>query len=249
MELLNNGLDSLKKCVAQLTQISMNAYEDNEYEYLIKDIIISLHHSCETLFKFLVMQKNEYLIYNDIGAFFKQAVENRVKSSSSEANFNTIQFMDAVNAVIILYNNKIDKSVYNRIKHLNNTRNALTHFTFTFEQQAIDNIIFLLPEMLSIYDSHIPGFDKFARKNKIYEDVRKLTNITVDELKMFESVLDKWTVAQTHMVFVDAEQKGNLYQMRQKNYAYIKCPCCDEQLFHPTGTVIIRPDNIFGSRH
>lgn len=43
MKLRDNGLDSFKKAIKKLQQI--NNISPGDYEYEIKDIIISLHHS------------------------------------------------------------------------------------------------------------------------------------------------------------------------------------------------------------
>lgn len=51
MKLLDNGFYLFKKSIKSLNNLEINnRYINDEYEYEIKEIIISLHHSIETLF-------------------------------------------------------------------------------------------------------------------------------------------------------------------------------------------------------
>ena len=56
MNVKENGLDSFRKSVSLLSRIHLEKGSEN-YEFLLKDAIISLHHSTETLFKYLVKDK------------------------------------------------------------------------------------------------------------------------------------------------------------------------------------------------
>ena len=62
MKILDNGIDSLQKALKKLNIIEKVDKEKVEFE--LKDIIINLHHSIETLVKYLIREKNEYLIYD-----------------------------------------------------------------------------------------------------------------------------------------------------------------------------------------
>lgn len=130
--MLDNGFDSLKKAVHRLKEVSEIEETSPKYEFILKEIIFNLYHSTETLFKYLIQLKSEYLIYDNLNNFFKQSVENKFKKIPKEAKTNTIQFLDAINCVIIIYKIEIEKIFYNRIKMLNEHRNALTHYSFSF---------------------------------------------------------------------------------------------------------------------
>ena len=60
MNILENGLHSLKNAIHNLKQLETAPESDREY--IIKDAIIGIHHSTETLFKYLVKEKQELLI-------------------------------------------------------------------------------------------------------------------------------------------------------------------------------------------
>lgn len=65
MKLLDNGFHSFKKSIKFLNNLDINnIYINDEYEYEIKEIIISLHHSIETLFKHIIREESKFLLYD-----------------------------------------------------------------------------------------------------------------------------------------------------------------------------------------
>lgn len=65
MKLLDNGFHSFKKSIKSLNNLDINnIYINDEYEYEIKEIIISLHHSIETLFKHIIREESKFLLYD-----------------------------------------------------------------------------------------------------------------------------------------------------------------------------------------
>ena len=185
MELIDNGLDSLKRCIHDLKEAADLNASDRNYNYTIKDTIISLHHSIETLFKYLISKKAPYLIYDDINKYFKFEVEKKWNNSLKQ-DLNTIQFLDAVHCVLTIYEINMDKIVYTKIIKLNQDRNALTHYTMSFEHRVVENYItLLLPDLFKIFNIHIEEFEKFAKNNKFYEEIDSLQK---DKFKMLTGI-------------------------------------------------------------
>ncbi|OBR92672.1 hypothetical protein CLRAG_23780 [Clostridium ragsdalei P11] len=242
MELLDNGLDSLKKAVYRLKEVSEIAETSPKYEYMLKEIIINLHHSTETLFKYLIHIKSPYLIYEDLNKFFKQSIEKKINNSEKNVKSNTIQFMDAINCVITIYDIDIEKIFYNKIIMLNENRNALTHYTFSFKPKETENYIaLLLPELFKIYGKYIPTFDTFAETNNLYEDIEKIRE-KIDErgLEIILAFIKKWDDAEANMVILDQnpKNKGTVFNNRKKGATYSLCPCCNENMIYLTSTYI-----------
>lgn len=75
MNLVDNGLDSLRK--ALLALFNMDNIKDSE-DFALKDIIINFHHSIEVLFKHLVSEKNKFLIYENQELIFKFHAKERI---------------------------------------------------------------------------------------------------------------------------------------------------------------------------
>ena len=59
MNIFENGMDSLQKALKKLNNIEKVDKEKVEFE--LKDIIINLHHSIETLVKYLIRKKTSIL--------------------------------------------------------------------------------------------------------------------------------------------------------------------------------------------
>jgi len=125
MNVLDNGIDSLQKALQSLNNIDKVNEEKIEFE--LKDIIIRVHHSIETLVKYLIREKNEYLIYDKLDKVFEN------KRASKESKKNTIQFLDAINRICILYEIKISDNDYDKIKDLNEIRNSITHYEINLD--------------------------------------------------------------------------------------------------------------------
>ena len=118
MKLLDNGLDSFKKSIHLLKDLNTREVDEN-YEYKLKDLVVSLHHSIETLFKYLIREKNEYLVYEKIEDIFRYEIESKFNTNKKKLVKNTIQFIDAINRVITLYGIDISKEDYDKFKALN----------------------------------------------------------------------------------------------------------------------------------
>ncbi|RCX08661.1 hypothetical protein DFR58_1414 [Anaerobacterium chartisolvens] len=242
MNLLENGFDSLKKCIIGLKQAATMLETNPDYEFLLKDITINLHHSTETLFKALVMKYNPYLIYADVNKYLKQEVENLWSVSKRNSCESTIQFLDAIHCVIVAYSLSIDKETYNRLKRLNDTRNDLTHYTFTFPPKEMENrIALLLPELFRIYAKCIPEFEPFAKANHIYTDTEVLTEAAeILNLNLALNLKRRWLKAKTicNYLMAHPDKIQAIFNKKKENEKYIKCPCCEKSLLFITSNYI-----------
>ena len=90
----------MKKTIKKLDNLH-KGFDSLEYECRLKDIIINLHHSIETMFKYMIKEKDEFLLYSNCNDIFKGRVLSK---------FNT------------------PKKDYNKFKTLNEIRNSLTHY-------------------------------------------------------------------------------------------------------------------------
>ncbi|PAC31860.1 hypothetical protein [Caldifermentibacillus hisashii] len=156
----------------------LDGISKDEYEFSLKNIVINLHHSLETIFKYLIMKKDEFLVYEDLNSIFNVKVQKLYGKKGVE-KFNTIKFIDALNRLIILYELDINEVEYNKIKQLNDYRNILTHFEYQFEDNEIEHLISLiLPTVFNIFDAYVDDFGKFAIQNNIYSNTKLLIDNT-----------------------------------------------------------------------
>lgn len=215
---------------------------DPTYEYLLKDIVINLHHSTETLFKYLVQQHNPYLIYADINNYFKQELDKGWNTNYKQNQYNTIQFLDAIHCVLVAYSISIEKDTYNRIKKLNEIRNELTHFTCSFQPNVTENhIAFLLPELFKIYNTNIPNFAEYAEANGLYNDAESLADdAEIWGLNLALNFLVKWDEALLKIDYLakDTTQIAKIFDNKKTEGTYMLCPCCGKEMLYVTSSYI-----------
>lgn len=185
LNLVDNGLDSLRKALIAL--FDMGNKKDSE-EFALKDIVINFHHSIEVLFKHLVSEKNIFLIYEnqeDVFRFHANEKMNRKKQIEDHGRNNkvkkrvdirTINFIDCLNRVIVLYNVDIDQYTYNQFKELNNLRNALTHHECELNVSEVEHLVaHVLPVVTEMF-KYIEKFNKFIADEKMTLEIRNLYN-------------------------------------------------------------------------
>lgn len=246
MNLIENGKDSLKKAIKKLDNLH-KGFDSLEYECTLKDIIINLHHSIETMFKYMIKEKDEFLLYSNCDDIFKARVLSKFNTPKKE-DIKTIQFLDSVDRVIVLYNIDIVKEDYNKFKTLNEIRNSLTHYERDFSDNEIEHLIALvLPIILKIYKDNINGFDNWAIINNIYNNVNTITKeMKIWSINQYYSWKEKYKSAldEINRLEQDSSEKARKYSLKNKAVTYLECNLCKNKLFHPTGTYILSADEI-----
>jgi hypothetical protein len=251
MILLNNGLDSLRKAVKELKNIPV-IQDSDEKESTMKDVIIHLHHSIETLFKYIIQNVNPYLIIDDIKGAFNYQFDNLLNNKSQDKDEKTIEFLDAVHRVFILKRNeqniKIDQQHYNLFESLNRVRNALTHykyeFDYDFEEHKIAGILQIL---VPLYDECLPNFYSFAERCGLYEDVQSLrSNGLYWETRQSMAIYLKIKNAIVKKSNLDKNPKEytKLFNTRNKKLIYSNCPVCGKDLFVKSSNYIVDSEHI-----
>ncbi|QSX23921.1 hypothetical protein [Priestia megaterium] len=127
--LLDNAVDSLKA-----TYNSLEALEGllEGKEHHTKDAILSLNHANELLFKLLLKQNKEYLMFSDIGAYMnaKEKMKTQKKSNVFEVapRLHTIGFNEAIRRLELLCDIEVPSKLKKSLFYLNGKRNELMHF-------------------------------------------------------------------------------------------------------------------------
>lgn len=83
MKLIDNGFDSFRKSMILLKDIEKTP--DPDHEFLIKDIILNLHHSIETLFKYIIYNIDKDLLIDNITVreFYNLKIEEQIKGKAN----------------------------------------------------------------------------------------------------------------------------------------------------------------------
>ncbi|WP_312522440.1 hypothetical protein [Anaerospora sp.] len=254
MRLLDNGLDSFRKSILMIQKI--DKVDSDAYEFHMKDIVLSLQHSIETLFKYLLTTVHEYFIYEDLSQYCKNLIENKIGNRGKQVAPHTIMFLEVLNRVIILKKLEISKSQYDSIVGLNNLRNAITHHEFDFtDRQAEHFIAKILPFFFDVFERNIPEFKSFCFQNNIQSTVKDFSrNNEVWALDMCTSYIIAIKNSKESIDYYNRNpiEKGTilkeLYTNKNKIFEMEDCPVCGNKTFVRYGTTIIylEEKNYFG---
>lgn len=233
MNVLDNGIDSLQKALQSLNNIDKVNEEKIEFE--LKDIIIRVHHSIETLVKYLIREKNEYLIYDKLDKVFEN------KRASKESKKNTIQFLDAINRICILYEIKISDNDYDKIKDLNEIRNSITHYEINLDIFQIQHLISnILKIMIPVFSNTIRDFKENLKKIGLNEDIELMYKndefLVIKELFHHIIDLDKCL---NKVELIKEDDINEKYKLRDENIKnnkiiYSTCDICSKDFFVET---------------
>jgi hypothetical protein len=149
MSLLDNGVHSLKRGY----EIWNTARKEND-GWLLKESIIWVHHGIELLLKQLLVQTNEFLVFQDVN----KAVERlgilrknpRLKNAGvlelfdHDEKVTSIGFMSLIERVsITLAINELDSGaeLRKRLDNLTKFRNKIVHFSVVIDIDAVSSLL------------------------------------------------------------------------------------------------------------
>ncbi|NRS52147.1 hypothetical protein [Brevibacillus sp. HB2.2] len=141
--LLDNGVDSLKATYISIEK--MHALHDGTgMEHCLKDAVLSLNHGIEILFKLLLRQRNEYLVFSDLDKYMvaKKKMIEQGKTNIFEVapNLRTVTLNEAMDRAEFLCEYEVDSTYKKVITFINKIRNQLTHYEINMKS----------PEMLEL---------------------------------------------------------------------------------------------------
>lgn len=237
MDLLQNGLHSLKKAINNLKDI--DGISGDERELILKEVILGLHHSTETLFKYLVKNKHDILIYQDLKDYFSKEV-NRIKGEgTTDFKVKTITFMEAIDRAVVLNESDIEisKVDYGCFERLNSLRNSITHHECNLAEKEVN---FLITQVLTIifpiYKKLIPNFEEYVSKHNLningtnqvndYHIWRFLRHFSLRK-KFFESEELISSIKSSNETYAK-----KLKEIKKEKYIkYYECPSCKQPYF------------------
>ncbi|WP_391204437.1 hypothetical protein [Psychrobacillus sp. L4] len=231
MNLIDNGLHSFKKTIEHLK--TLDSLQDIEREYVAKEIVLSLHHSTETLFKYMVKKKNELLIFDNLKEYFMAQMNVLKNTGKQDFKGNTITFMEAIQRGAVLNKLELSETQYGSFEHLNSIRNAITHHEYDLTEKQINYLITqVITVVFPIYKEHIPNFSDFVRVNNL----NIISDTQVKELHIwkfirFFTLYKKFIEGKLR---IDSIYQSGTFQRRQQQIekeqyiTYHKCPCCEK---------------------
>jgi uncharacterized protein YutE (UPF0331/DUF86 family) len=166
-DLLDNGIDSLKAA----GEILLDFYQDHEFErHQIKDAVFHLMHSVEIISKYILMEKNEQLIFSDVQEYLKAKETIGIHGFSNifEANPD-IKTINLKSALMRLKNNTkfpIEDKLITSINQIRVFRNQLMHYTVNLDDDEFLELVNILrqtyEQILKLFGENVKSFkEKF----------------------------------------------------------------------------------------
>lgn len=200
INLIENGLDSLKKGFAHLKNYE-EKYLLEEYgkeRYLIlKDAILSIHHGIEILFKEVLKRTNELLIFSEIDRKLKKAyVQKRQQNFDSlfetDQILHTVTFREAIDRVEKICGYEINEKFIKKLDKIEEYRNQITHSEVVLDEVEaneifeglIDEVDTFFMKSIGREYSSITGYDKLKKNyneyiEKLEETKREIKRETI----------------------------------------------------------------------
>uniref|UniRef100_UPI0039AF80C0 hypothetical protein n=1 Tax=Empedobacter brevis TaxID=247 RepID=UPI0039AF80C0 len=116
--------------------------------YFLKDAILFIQHGIEILFKNIIIQHSEYLIFSHIDSNVKKAFLqkkhrnlNSVFESDLKNKIHTVSFLESIERLKIIPNVDVSKSLENRLIDLESYRNIIMHSEPHLNESQINNTL------------------------------------------------------------------------------------------------------------
>ncbi|TWL39530.1 hypothetical protein P5637_07190 [Bacillus paralicheniformis] len=176
LSLLGNGIDSLKA--------AYNSLEDIDYllegvEHRVKDAILSLNHANEILFKLLLKQRSECLVFVDIKAYMNAKEEMRSKGKGNvfevRPSLQTIGISEAIKRLELLCDIEVCSYLKKSLDYLKRKRNQIMHYEIDLNEGEFNALIIKLTECyentIRFFSQHIDGLSNLVEdaRFELYE--------------------------------------------------------------------------------
>lgn len=202
LNFLNSGVDSLKKGFENLYKYESINYSNSSSKikekrfYFLKDAILFIQHGIEILFKSILNQHSEYLLFSQIDSNVKKALLqkkqrklNSIFETDLKNKIHTVSFFESIERLKILPSVDISKSLEDRLIELESYRNIIMHsepylnesqINKTLDGLSDDLDIFFLKNIGSKYKT-ISGYSLLLKNMKKYKSLLKQKEL---DLKM-----------------------------------------------------------------
>lgn len=137
-------------------------YSDSLDDLLLKDSIQFLHHGIELLLKQLLVNHNEFLIFEDIKNLHKkqkQADEKGVELFRLDSPPKTISYSQAVERVgVFIKPPEFTKKLEGMLSRLNKLRNQIEHYELEADKEEIFRLFDVIHKpLIDLFDARIGG--------------------------------------------------------------------------------------------
>ncbi|PRS47516.1 hypothetical protein [Bacillus sp. MZGC1] len=166
--LYRNAVDSLAATYVSLEKGNELAGGEGA-EHHIKDAILSINHATELLFKYLLKEQNEYLIFKDLDAYMKakkkMTDENKDNIFEASPNIQTVGYSESIDRLELLCEMKIPDELKKETKYLNNKRNQIMHYEIHMSLQETEKLIKRIAKCCELLENFFSNHKEFFKES------------------------------------------------------------------------------------
>lgn len=148
ISLIDNGLDSLTKGYTALRnyeELKIAGTPDAKRFGVLKDAILSLQHGIEILFKCLLRDQNEVLLFSEVNTKLKAAYQRRKKGEIAELfeaeGVHTVGFRESVERVNDILGIELDDRLKRILWNIEKWRNGIIHSAVVLNENEVSNVL------------------------------------------------------------------------------------------------------------
>lgn len=189
ISLIENGLDSLRKGYVHLEtyeHLLSRGAGDAERFSALKDSVLSVQHGVEILFKYLLKEKNELLIYTDISKLkeaYKSRREGGIKELYEFEGVHTVTFKESIDRLRDICGVPMEEKLIKNLKKVEGWRNSITHSAVLLREMEVSRVLLKFLSDLDDFFGPLIGAPYLEGQGRIELDrTYKLTKAVYGEL-------------------------------------------------------------------
>lgn len=166
--LLDNGVDSLRATADSLNALGAQVDLTKAGYHHLKDAILSINHAGEILFKFLLKEKSEHLIYRNLDSYVEArklmiAQEKDNIMDIKGTKLDTVNLFEAVERLELVCGVEVPRGLQTILRTLNGHRNKLMHYEIDLDKETVGQLGYIISKayemFIEFFNSHISGFE------------------------------------------------------------------------------------------
>lgn len=149
ISLIDNGLDSLTKgfeFLKRYEELRAAGASDSKRFSVLKDAILSIQHGIEILFKYLLKEKNEVLLFSEISSKLKMAYKKRKDGEISELfeaeGVHTVTYRESIERVRYVLGIDVGIELEKILLKIEKWRNGIIHSAALLDENEVSGVLF-----------------------------------------------------------------------------------------------------------
>lgn len=196
LNFLDSGIDSLKKGFQNLieyekiTFFNPDKISEGSRFYFLKDSILFIQHGIEILFKNIIQNHSEYLIFSQIDSNVKNAIQqknsrklNSVFETDLKHKIHTVTFLESIERLKIIPGVSISSALVRKLKDLESYRNIIMHSEPYLNEYEINQTFEGLSDELDLffYENIGKKYQTISGYSELNENFESFKNLLAEK--------------------------------------------------------------------